>query len=436
MSAFQERYYAKIYRLRIVEQKRFSVKGVKFTEELKRFHQLQDEYLMLVNHDIRSITDLLNYRSSQEEKIQQIEDRQQELYRLNSSKKRRIKTEEHLREYQQWHLGVQNELDNLKQQKKDAKYQLKLADATLNEKLDTAILEVSQAEPLVSNDEIVIPIPVVEADEQEMVRGKVSEDTEIDTETDIEVSEIDDNFVSKEFDECFRSERVDTISDEKNDMVRKIVEETDKKESLEIDSTQYLNEDVNSITCSPETVYGKKNVEGVSVNIGEYEEIRLNELSVASPISLQEYSLQEKITILGLQMSDTMTSIFEKVKQYFENNGFDVSFDELYEEAKLLTKAVQKDAIADRVEKVVRELELYGSYPYLKTFVKANAFKFDVSDASGNLELFIKVMDKLGVKLENDVLYEEYQKIYDETVSRSVEKDKGQEKMWNRGRGR
>ena len=53
-----------------------------------------------------------------------------------------------------------------------------------------------------------------------------------------------------------------------------------------------------------------------------------------------------------------------------------------------------------------------------------------------NLELFIKVMDKLGVKLENDVLYEEYQKIYDETVSRSVEKDKGQEKMWNRGRGR
>ena len=32
---------------------------------------------MLVNHDIRSITDLLNYSSSQEEMKQQIEDRQQ-----------------------------------------------------------------------------------------------------------------------------------------------------------------------------------------------------------------------------------------------------------------------------------------------------------------------------------------------------------------------
>ena len=39
-------------------------------------------------------------------------------------------------------------------------------------------------------------------------------------------------------------------------------------------------------------------------------------------------------------MSDTMTSIFEKVKQYFENNGFDESFDELYEEVKQLTEAI------------------------------------------------------------------------------------------------
>lgn len=131
-----------------------------------------------------------------------------------------------------------------------------------------------------------------------------------------------------------------------------------------------------------------------------------------------------------------MTSVFKKMQQYFESRGFDVSFDELYEEAKLLTEAVQKNVTEDRAEEVVRELESYGPYLYLKTSVKADAFKFDVSDASGNLKLFINVMDKLGVKMENDALYEEYQKIYDKTVSRSVEKDKGQEMMWNRGRGR
>lgn len=71
----------------------------------------------------------------------------------------------------------------------------------------------------------------------------------------------------------------------------------------------------------------------------------------------------------------------------------------------------------------MRELESYGPYLYLKNSVKADAFKFDVSDVNGNLKLFINVLDKLGVKLENNVLYEEYQKIYDETVSRSVEKN-------------
>lgn len=56
-------------------------------------------------------------------------------------------------------------------------------------------------------------------------------------------------------------------------------------------------------------------------------------------------------------------------------------------------------------------------------------------EASENLKLSINVSDKFGVKLESDALFEEYQKIYDETVSRSVEKKMEQEMMWNRGRG-
>ena len=40
LSPFQKKFYAKLYRLRIVEQKRFVVGGAKYTEDLKRFHQL------------------------------------------------------------------------------------------------------------------------------------------------------------------------------------------------------------------------------------------------------------------------------------------------------------------------------------------------------------------------------------------------------------
>ena len=63
LSPFQKKFYAKLYRLRIVEQKRFAVGGAKYTEDLKRFHQLQDEYLLLVNNDIRDVAGLVKYRS-------------------------------------------------------------------------------------------------------------------------------------------------------------------------------------------------------------------------------------------------------------------------------------------------------------------------------------------------------------------------------------
>lgn len=41
-------------------------------------------------------------------------------------------------------------------------------------------------------------------------------------------------------------------------------------------------------------------------------------------------------------------------------------------------------------------------------------------------------MKRLGIKLDGDGLYEEFQDIYDESVDRDASKDK----MWNRGRVR
>ena len=64
-----------MYRLRMVEQNRFKVNAVKYAEDLKRFHQLQDEYLMLIDNNIRDFSDLLDYRSEQEKKMKEIDDR-------------------------------------------------------------------------------------------------------------------------------------------------------------------------------------------------------------------------------------------------------------------------------------------------------------------------------------------------------------------------
>ena len=157
LSPFQKKFYVKLYRLRIVEQKRFVVGGAKYTEDLKRFHRLQDEYLLLVNNDIKSVVELVDFISQHEEKIQQIENRQHEIYRESSSRKRNIKNEEQYREYQIWHVEVQEELDELKQEKREIKRQIQLANGIMKEDLYTAYYAVSEREEIVADRDVEIP---------------------------------------------------------------------------------------------------------------------------------------------------------------------------------------------------------------------------------------------------------------------------------------
>ena len=63
-------------------------------------------------------------------------------------------------------------------------------------------------------------------------------------------------------------------------------------------------------------------------------------------------------------------------------------------------------------------------------------FGFDIADVSGSIRLFSDVMKRLGIKLDGDELYEEFQRIYDKSVDRDADKEKTGDKIWNNGRGR
>ncbi len=81
------------------------------------------------------------------------------------------------------------------------------------------------------------------------------------------------------------------------------------------------------------------------------------------------------------------------------------------------------------------ELSLDG-YENVSDSVKADVFGFDIADVGGSIRLFSEVMKRLEIKLDGDELYEEFQRIYDESVDRDTGKEKVEDKMWNRGRGR
>ena len=208
LSPFQKKFYAKLYRLRIVEQKRFSVGGAKYAEDLKRFHQLQDEYLLLVNNDIKDVVELVNFRSGQKEKMQQIESRQKEIYRESSSWKRKIKTDEQYREYQIWHVEAQEELDKLKQVKRKIKRQLQLADGIVKEDLYTAYYSVSEKEEIVAGRDVEIP----EMEEDAAVERTT--ETVVEPETNITVMKPNNN----QNEICRQKEQADSARKQQTDL--------------------------------------------------------------------------------------------------------------------------------------------------------------------------------------------------------------------------
>ena len=75
---------------------------------------------------------------------------------------------------------------------------------------------------------------------------------------------------------------------------------------------------------------------------------------------------------------------------------------------------------ADKVEWIVDSLSECGAYEDVDVPVKADIFGFDIADVSGSIRLFSDVMKRKGIKLAGDELYEEFQRIYDESVGRDM----------------
>jgi len=339
LSPFQKKFYAKLYRLRVVEQKRFVVGGAKYAEDLKRFHQLQDEYLLLVNNDIKSIVELVDFISEKEDRIQQIEDRQKEIYRESSSRKRSIKNEEQYREYQIWHVEVQEELDELKQEKREIKRQIQLADDIIKEDLYTVYYAVSGNEEIVADRDVEIP--------------GMEENTEV--------------------------------------------------------------EKVAAAVVKPDA-----SVEVMNLNNNQNEIGRQKEQT--------DSARKQQTGLEGIGIPEVHNSSYVNVARLDESTTDVTGKSEFVE-----TKETEP---VDKVGWIVRRILELGGYENISDSVKADVFGFDIADVSGSIRLFSDVMKRLGMKLDGDELYEEFQRIYDEAVSRDVGKDKAEDKMWNRGRGR
>ena len=173
---FQMKYYRRIYQARMVEQRRFDKHSAYLARELERMNQLQEQYLFLVNNNIKTVEGLVTYQVLGERDVEKISERQQELYQQNRARKRGCKTEEDIRDYQIWYMGVQAELDELKAEKKALNKNLRIAEGCVEEYKKFSMLDFSNIEDEIRNSIEVPEYPyAVEKDIELSVNEEMSD---------------------------------------------------------------------------------------------------------------------------------------------------------------------------------------------------------------------------------------------------------------------
>ena len=80
MSGLQKRYYAKLYRIGKLKKKPYS-QVWKYKDDIRKMHKLQEEYLFLVNHDIRSAEELVSVISSLTDKRKEVSAEKSRIYK-------------------------------------------------------------------------------------------------------------------------------------------------------------------------------------------------------------------------------------------------------------------------------------------------------------------------------------------------------------------
>ena len=373
---FQIKYYRRIYQARMVEQRRFDKHSAYLARELERMNQLQEQYLFLVNNNIKTVEGLVTYQVLGERDVDKISERQQELYQQNRARKRICKTEEDIRDYQIWHMGVQAELDELKAEKKALNKNLRIAEGCVEEYKKFSMLDFSNIEDEIRNSIEVPEYPYA-------------------VEKDIELS----------------------VNDEMSDIDMDGISVMDESEDYDISLNAEVCEQISAEDTMDATVGDAGEANIVEEYVGDRSDDK------GSYEAYKKMTLLEKAQTYGfgeLKSYDTVRSI---VQMKFLDMGHIADVDEIMEETDLLYKGMCELVVKNKTEEVLDEIKQRGiAFDDLSVIEKATMLQFQPDNNSYNIQLYSAVCKACGVDTsDEDKIFEDYQAIYEKTLEMQQE---------------
>ena len=358
---FQMKYYRRIYQARMVEQRRFDKHSAYLAKELERMKQLQEQYLFLVNNNIKTVEGLVTYQVLGERDVEKISERQQELYQQNRARKRSCKTEEDIRDYQIWHMGVQAELDELKAEKKALNKNLRIAEGCVEEYKKFSMLDFSTIEDEIRNS---IEVPEYPYAEEKNIALSVND----------AVSDMEDISVmneSEDYDISLGAEVCEQIS----------AEDT-------MDATVGDASEANNV---------EKYVGDRPDDKGSYE-------------AYKKMTPMEKAQMHGFRELNSYDTVRSVVQMKFLDMGHIADVDELLEETDLIYKGMCELVVKNKTEEVLDEIKQRGiAFDDLSVIEKARMLQFQPDNNSYNIQLYSAVCKACGVDTsDEDKIFEDY----------------------------
>ena len=429
---YQRKCYARMYRLHLVDRKRFTYKSAYLYEQIRKMHELQEEYLVVVRYDVKSFADLLHLKFRLQQVDEELCKAQKEMYRNRSLQKRACKTAEDLEFFEASESDYRERLEQLKFQKKDNLKKLKAVERCF--KRDGTELD-AELEYRIPVDEMV-ELADVEKDEvpENPYREKSNTAQVRNVEESIReaASDIVDIGEAAEMTEVI----TESFITNKTDTARNV-------ETSVADGEVKLGIVVSDLETDAEDMqlHEKAVAEDFGVVTSEFSEADLeckymSEEAERSclPQNKADYmrmTVAEKVVCYPFEKMGTAAA-FDMVKDYFTKIGMDTDFNSVYEEMKLLTDYYEsqnaEEFIREKAEQVIKNIELLGieadSLERYAPDVLAEAFGLDNLDYSAGVKLFHRVLDRLDIKMSQWEQYEMFDRIYQEGVRENKMEEK------------
>lgn len=402
LTPYQRKCYARMHRLRLAEKKRFTYKSAYLYEQIRKMHELQEEYLVLVKYDVKSYGDLFRLKQRLQQVDEELCKAQKEMYRDRALQKRSCKTAEDLEFFEASEGDYRERLEEIKLQKKDNRKKLKAVERCLAR--DGSLAEA----------ELELRIPVDEMDDMANVENdKVPENPyRVQKVVEVENTALDDVV------------EADVVTEPEFEAVVDDEFETEAEAFAEADVTGLETVGKTAVTNAERVVETDIDVMAVNVEHSLHnDDIREYGETVRLPSDKADYmrmSVDEKVRCYPFDDKGT-DAAFEMVRTYFEKIGMDTDFDSVYEETKLLTDYYEKQkaeaVIQVQTKQIVERLELLGIDSSKLTEYSADILSevFDFGDMEyfAGIKLFNKVIDRLGVDMEQQKRYEVFDRIYE-----------------------